>query len=476
MPSEAVEQGMDANVPDEIDGAKGEQKKGIKHCKRWYWNDSELENKRYITQLYEMHLLLNPSQREELENELTNREELAVLQVEFADMEGYSPWLPLPPIIKGCKFSSSTPGAEDHITHCSSDRACSSFDVVDYEETSIQKKEAHVIKRLIHVDSDGTRMQRKKLSQCKALWDDQQLLKSGASRGIEVTFPRLVGLPSIRGCTQFYYTFKSSLKEACNDKIDIDKRYSPQQAILQQRGLGRELGLVIDLTNTHRYYQELDLTTREVSIKYVKIRCAGKDSVPDNESVEKFIQVVTQFSSQYALNSNKYVLVHCTHGHNRTGFMIVHFLIQSESISFTEKQDFVDDLCNFFGEQLPKTFVCPQTPEWKRSPDRDDDVASGLQDNGFQASQMPNVVEKGDTINVVGAGEMANAVGEDEMENVTVPSEMTNDDVLGDTVPLNKMEPNRKFCNDILKLNFKPDSRGRREALFLGSHHVSLSG
>ncbi|GJZ13614.1 hypothetical protein Tco_0548844 [Tanacetum coccineum] len=35
-----------------------------------------------------MHLLLNPSQREELENELTSQEELAVLQVEFADMEG----------------------------------------------------------------------------------------------------------------------------------------------------------------------------------------------------------------------------------------------------------------------------------------------------------------------------------------------------------------------------------------------------
>ncbi|GJU50581.1 hypothetical protein Tco_1220136 [Tanacetum coccineum] len=35
-----------------------------------------------------MHLLRNPSQREELENELTSREELVVLQVEFADMEG----------------------------------------------------------------------------------------------------------------------------------------------------------------------------------------------------------------------------------------------------------------------------------------------------------------------------------------------------------------------------------------------------
>ncbi|GJU96023.1 hypothetical protein Tco_1320779 [Tanacetum coccineum] len=56
-------------------------KKEIKHCKRWYWNDPELENKWYKTQLYEIHLLLNPSQREELENELTSREELAVLQV-----------------------------------------------------------------------------------------------------------------------------------------------------------------------------------------------------------------------------------------------------------------------------------------------------------------------------------------------------------------------------------------------------------
>ncbi|GJU10895.1 hypothetical protein Tco_1133291 [Tanacetum coccineum] len=63
-------------------------KKGIKHCKRWYWNDPELENKWYRTQLYDMYLLLNPSQREELENELTSREELAVLQVKFADMEG----------------------------------------------------------------------------------------------------------------------------------------------------------------------------------------------------------------------------------------------------------------------------------------------------------------------------------------------------------------------------------------------------
>nr|GEV51124.1 hypothetical protein [Tanacetum cinerariifolium] len=65
-----------------------QKKKGIKHYKGWYWNDLGLKNKWYKTQLYEMHMLLNPSQREELENKLISREELVVLQVEFADMKG----------------------------------------------------------------------------------------------------------------------------------------------------------------------------------------------------------------------------------------------------------------------------------------------------------------------------------------------------------------------------------------------------
>ncbi|GJR01089.1 hypothetical protein Tco_0524073 [Tanacetum coccineum] len=69
MPSEAVKHAMDDHVPGEINGDK-------------------LENKRYKDYLYNMHLLLNPSQREELENEVRSREELVVHQVEFADMEG----------------------------------------------------------------------------------------------------------------------------------------------------------------------------------------------------------------------------------------------------------------------------------------------------------------------------------------------------------------------------------------------------
>ncbi|XP_076912984.1 uncharacterized protein LOC143571445 [Bidens hawaiensis] len=245
----------------------------------------------------------------------------------------------------------------------------------------------------------------------------------------------------------FIIPSKVPLGESFDDKIPFNKRYTPQQAIQQQRSLQREIGLVIDLTNTNRYYCESDWT-RE-GIKYVKIRCAGRDAVPDYESVEKFIQEVTQFSAQYG-QSNKYVLVHCTHGHNRTGYMIANYLIRSESFSVTEaveifaearppgiyKQDYINDLYNLFGDQIPKDFVCPQTPEWKRSPDRDDDdTTAGLQVNDVQ------------------------------------PSRMTSDDVLGDPVPSNQIEPMRQFCYQVLKLS----GRGRGKPRFPGSHPVSLS-
>nr|GEY77890.1 mRNA-capping enzyme-like isoform X2 [Tanacetum cinerariifolium] len=101
---------------------------------------------------------------------------------------------------------------------------------------------------------------------------------------------RWLDCPPYGDALGFIIPSKVPLEESVNDKIVVGKRYAPRHAILQQRRLGRELGLVIDLTDTDRYYLESDWMNRECRIKYVKIRCAGKDSVPDNESVEKFIR------------------------------------------------------------------------------------------------------------------------------------------------------------------------------------------
>lgn len=245
---------------------------------------------------------------------------------------------------------------------------------------------------------------------------------------------------------EFFIPSKVPLGDSFKERISPGKRYTPKDVIHEQRRIGRELGLVIDLTNTNRYYPESDWL--DAGIKYVKIRCQGRDAVPDSDSVDRFIQEVMQFRSYQTL-ADKFVLVHCTHGYNRTGYMIVRFLVDTLSISVTEavdkfararppgiyKLDYIDDLYNFYQERKPQSLVCPQTPEWKKFSDQEDNGAAHLQDS------------------------------------VMASKKMTNDDILGDSVPSNQIEALRQFCLQALKLNVQ----GRGKPQFPGSHPVSLS-
>ncbi|XP_057513115.1 uncharacterized protein LOC130795154 isoform X2 [Actinidia eriantha] len=251
---------------------------------------------------------------------------------------------------------------------------------------------------------------------------------------------------------------KVPLGESFNDCVPPGRRYSSKQVIHQQRVLGRKLGLVIDLTNTSRYYSALDW--KKEGIKYVKIQCKGRDSVPDNEAVNQFVYEVLQFLFCQK-NSKKYVLVHCTHGHNRTGYMIVHYLMRTLAISVTQaiklfadarppgiyKPDYIDALYSFYHERKPEMVVCPPTPEWKRSSDLDlnGDVVPDDDDDGGSAAPLH--------------------------ENHETDAIMTNDDVLGDTVPFDQQNAMRQFCYQALKLGI--GVRGNSQ--FPGSHPVSLN-
>ncbi|KAL5743644.1 hypothetical protein ACOSQ2_026760 [Xanthoceras sorbifolium] len=233
---------------------------------------------------------------------------------------------------------------------------------------------------------------------------------------------------------------KVPLGEFFNDYIPPDKRYSFKQVIHQQRDLGRKLGLVIDLTNTTRYYQTADL--KKEGIKHVKIQCKGRDAVPDNASVNNFVYEVTQFLIHHK-QSKKYILVHCTHGHNRTGYMIVHYLMRSLSMSVTQaikifaearppgiyKPDYIDTLYVFYHEKKPAKVTCPPTPEWKRSSELDLNGEAVPDDDNGGVSAAP--VHESHEMHVV----------------------MTNDDVLGDEIPQGQQEAFRQFCYQTLKLS-----------------------
>ncbi|TYI99078.1 hypothetical protein E1A91_D01G262500v1 [Gossypium mustelinum] len=252
---------------------------------------------------------------------------------------------------------------------------------------------------------------------------------------------------------------KVPLGESYNDCVPPGKRYSFKQAVHKQEVSGRKLGLVIDLTNTSRYYQTTDL--KKKGIKHVKIQCRGRGAVPENASVNTFVYEVSQFLLRQ--KSNKYILVHCTHGHNRTGYMIIHYLMRTQPMSVTQaikffsearppgiyKPDYIDALYAFYHERRPESLVCPPTPEWKRSSDLDLNGEAAVDDDDDDDDGAPTALPENHETDVM----------------------LTNDDVLGDEIPHDQQVQMRQFCYQQLKLN----TGVRGHAQFPGSHPVSLN-
>ncbi|GAB4833948.1 hypothetical protein Ancab_032195 [Ancistrocladus abbreviatus] len=273
--------------------------------------------------------------------------------------------------------------------------------------------------------------------------------------------PGWLDCPNIGQEINCIFPSKVPLGENFNDYVAPGKRYSFKQVIRHFNVQGRKLGMVVDLTNTDRYYSPSEF--RKENLKYLKIRCQGRDSVPDNESVNTFVFEVKQFF-YCQKTTKKYVLVHCTHGHNRTGYMIVHYLMRTQPISVTEaiqkfaearppgiyKQDYIDALYNFFHEPKPEWITCPLVPDWKRSSDFDlnGEAVPDDDDDGVPAAPMNDNHEK----------------------NIR----MKNEDVLGDEIPHGQEEDLRRDCYQLLKLG--GGDRGiKAPSQFPGSHPVSLN-
>ncbi|XP_053668130.1 RNA/RNP complex-1-interacting phosphatase homolog [Anopheles marshallii] len=96
------------------------------------------------------------------------------------------------------------------------------------------------------------------------------------------------------------------------------KKFTPEDAIKQL-----PLGLIIDLTNTKRYYDPCDFTTRGVD--HVKVAVPGQ-LTPNQRIVQRFNDIVNGFFNDPSSNG-KLIGVHCTHGLNRTGYLICAYMI-----------------------------------------------------------------------------------------------------------------------------------------------------
>lgn len=116
--------------------------------------------------------------------------------------------------------------------------------------------------------------------------------------------------------------FKVPLSEKLNKGLPETQRFSPNVLI----AACPNLSLVIDLTNTYRYYDKKEFTSK--SIQYEKICVPGKEC-PSSDLVHRFFEIVDKFlKSADTRPTDSLIGVHCTHGVNRTGYFICRYMIQ----------------------------------------------------------------------------------------------------------------------------------------------------
>ncbi|XP_044190298.1 RNA/RNP complex-1-interacting phosphatase-like [Thunnus albacares] len=124
-----------------------------------------------------------------------------------------------------------------------------------------------------------------------------------------------------------FIAFKVPLKHSLNRQLPCSDVFGPWELLDALKEENQELGLIIDLTFTKRYYQPQDVPD---SLMCVKIFTAGHE-IPSDGTILSFKRAVRRFLQDNADN-DKLIGVHCTHGLNRTGYLICRYLIDVDGM------------------------------------------------------------------------------------------------------------------------------------------------
>lgn len=169
------------------------------------------------------------------------------------------------------------------------------------------------------------------------------------------------------------------------------------------------------MTNTTRFYNRQIVESRDA--QYVKLQCRGHGETPSPEQTQSFIEIVDRFVKERPLET---VGVHCTHGFNRTGFLIASYLVERLDYSieaaiaiFAEarppgiyKQDYINELFRRYDEEEDPR-PAPTLPAWCLEYDDGD---------GNDANSYDSHKRKADDVNNVNGDEQEEYEEDDQTE------------------------------------------------------------
>jgi len=202
-----------------------------------------------------------------------------------------------------------------------------------------------------------------------------------------------------------FIAFKTPLDSKFDGQVSDECIFHPEMMFAATKTMKQKLGLWIDLTNSKRFYDSRIIERHDC--KYTKISCRGHGETPTPDSVKAFIDICLNFIQKNPLHI---IGVHCTHGFNRTGFLIVSYLVseldwsvEAAVAEFAKirspgiyKQDYLTQLFKLYGD-VEDTPQAPVLPMWHSECDDTSDnekEATGEAENQAGTSNGEPVVKK----------------------------------------------------------------------------------
>ncbi|XP_053687954.1 mRNA-capping enzyme [Sabethes cyaneus] len=169
-----------------------------------------------------------------------------------------------------------------------------------------------------------------------------------------------------------FLAFKTPLKDDFESQMPAECCFTPEMLFQLMKTYNVKIGLWIDLTNTDRFYDRNDVEQNKC--KYVKLQCRGHGETPTQEQTNAFIELVDEFNRDHPM---EIVGVHCTHGFNRTGFLIVSYVVEKLDWSVEAglsafakarppgiyKADYIKELFRRYEDENDAT-PAPALPQW----------------------------------------------------------------------------------------------------------------
>ncbi|XP_078494162.1 RNA/RNP complex-1-interacting phosphatase homolog [Ciona intestinalis] len=182
---------------------------------------------------------------------------------------------------------------------------------------------------------------------------------------------------------------KVPLYEGITRDLPKKEHFNWKNAVDTAEERGHRIGTVVDLTYSTRYYQPRDFTNNGIS--HHKIFVPGQ-IIPPPKVVSDFTSIMSKFEKNKQ-SDNEVIAVHCTHGLNRTGYLICRYLIEEKKFKpkdaiekfnsarghKIERENYLKDLISLEKDKPVKTKQSPPKP--KENPPKPKDIPPKWRDN-----------------------------------------------------------------------------------------------